>query len=278
MARAEGKVALVTGAGRGQGRSHALRLAEEGADIIAVDAPGTQFHGVPYALAGREDLDDTVAAVRALGRRAVAGAVDIRDLAGLTSLVDQGVGQLGSLDIVVANAGIWSYGGPAHEISEETWRDVIDVNLTGTWHTVRAAVPHLLAGGRGGSIVLVSSAAGLKGFENIAHYVAAKHGMVGLMRTMALELAPHSIRVNSLHPTNVNTPMIMNDEIFRLFSPGVETPTLEEFEVASRGVNALPVSWVESDDISNAVVFLTSDEGRFVTGTTLPVDAGVLVK
>lgn len=272
-----GKVALVTGAARGQGRSHAIRLAREGADIIAVDVPNAQFHGVPYALADAQDLADTVRQVEALDRRIVAEKVDIRDLAGLTDAVGRAVDQLGRLDIVVANAGIWSFGGgKAHEIDPETWRDVIDVNLTGTWHTVKAAVPHVIAGGRGGAVVLISSAAGLKGFENIAHYVTAKHGMVGLMRTLALELAEYSIRVNSIHTTNVNTPMVMNDSIFRLFLPDVEQPTLEQFRAASQGINALPEPWIEPDDVSNAVYFLVSDEGRYLTGVTLPVDAGVV--
>jgi SDR family mycofactocin-dependent oxidoreductase len=278
VTRVAGRVALVTGAARGQGRSHAIRLAREGADIIAIDVPGTHFHGVPYPLADEQDLAGTVKEVEVLGRRIVAEQADIRDLTGLTSAVARGVNELGQLDIVVANAGIWSYGGKAHEIESDVWRDVIDTNLTGTWHTVRASVPHLIEGGRGGSVVLVSSAAGLKGFENIAHYVAAKHGMVGLMRTLALELAQYSIRVNSVHPTNVNTTMVMNDQIFKLFLPDAEKPTLDQFEVASQGINALPVSWIESADVSNAVLFLVSDDGQYVTGTTMPVDAGVLVK
>jgi SDR family mycofactocin-dependent oxidoreductase len=279
MPRVEGKVALVTGAARGQGRSHAIRLAQEGADIIAVDVPGATFHGVPYPLAGEADLAESVAQVEALGRRIVAEQADIRDLAALTKAVGRGVERLGRLDVVVANAGIWSYGGgKAHEIGAETWRDVIDVNLTGTWHTVKAAVPHVIDGGRGGSVVLISSAAGLKGFENIAHYVTAKHGIVGLMRTLALELAEHGIRVNSLHSTNVDTTMVMNDAIFKLFLPDVEHPSLEQFREASQGINALPVPWIDPLDMSNAVLFLASEEVRYVTGTTMPVDAGVLAK
>lgn len=275
----EGKVALVTGAARGQGRSHAVRLAEEGADIIAVDVPKSDFQGVSYPLGTEADLAETVALVEATGRRIVAEEADIRDLEGLTRAVARGVDVFGRLDIVVANAGIWSHGGgKTHEIEPSTWQDVIDVNLTGTWHTVKAAMPHMIVGERGGAVVLISSAAGLKGFENIAHYVASKHGIVGLMRTLAIELAEYSIRVNTLHTTNVDTKMVMNDSIFRLFLPDVDEPTLEQFTAASQGINALPVPWIDPIDVSNAVVFLASEGARYITGTTLPVDAGVLAK
>jgi NAD(P)-dependent dehydrogenase (short-subunit alcohol dehydrogenase family) len=155
---------------------------------------------------------------------------------------------------------------------------MIDIQLTGMWHACKAAIPHLIAGGRGGSIVITSSTAGLKGFQNLAHYVSAKHGVVGLMRTLALELAPHFIRVNTVHPTSVNTDMIQNDATRRLFLPGVENPTPEQFAEASQATNALPIPWVESADISNAVLFLASDEARYITGVTFPVDAGFMVK
>ena len=155
---------------------------------------------------------------------------------------------------------------------------MIDTNLTGVWHTAKAAIPHLIEGGNGGSIILTSSAAGLKGYENIAHYVSAKHGVVGLMRTLALELAPYSIRVNSIHPTQVDTPMIQNEPTWRLFRPDLEHPTKDDFAPASQAVNALPIPWVEPVDISNAVLFLASDEGRYLTGVTLPVDAGTVIK
>jgi NAD(P)-dependent dehydrogenase (short-subunit alcohol dehydrogenase family) len=167
---------------------------------------------------------------------------------------------------------------PADQLPEQTWRDMIDTNLTGVWHTARAAIPHLIAGGRGGSIVLTSSAAGLKAYANVAHYVSAKHGVVGLMRTLALELAPHMIRVNSLHPTQVDTGMIMNEPTFKLFSPDIEHPTIEDFTTVSRALNALPIPWVEPVDISNALLFLASDEARYITGVTLPVDAGAVIK
>jgi (+)-trans-carveol dehydrogenase len=274
--RVEGKVAFVTGAARGQGRSHALRLAQEGADIIAVDI-GKQIDSVPMPMATPDDLNETVRQVEELDRRIIATQADVRDYAGLKRALDDGVAQLGRLDIVAANAGIASFG-PAEELSEEAWQDMIDVNLTGVWHTCKAAIPHLKAGGRGGSIILTSSAAGLKGYANVSHYVSAKHGVVGLMRTLAQELAPHMIRVNSIHPTQVDTPMIMNETAFRLFLPDNEHPTVEDFAPVSQMMNALPIPWVDPVDISNAVLFLASDEARYITGVPLPVDAGALIK
>jgi NAD(P)-dependent dehydrogenase (short-subunit alcohol dehydrogenase family) len=178
---------------------------------------------------------------------------------------------------VSANAGIASFG-QAADLSEQSWQDMIDINLTGVWHTAKATIPHLIDGGRGGSIIITSSAAGLMGYPNIAHYVSAKHGLVGLMRTLALELAPHLIRVNSLHPTQVNTDMIMNESTWKLFSPDSDNPTIEDFRPASQEANALPIPWVEPVDISNALLFLASDEGRYITGVTLPVDAGTVIK
>jgi SDR family mycofactocin-dependent oxidoreductase len=275
--RVEGKVAFVTGAARGQGRSHAVRLAQEGADIIAVDicAP---VRGMPYPPATEQDLAQTVKEVEALDRRIVARKADVRDLAALKEAVDEGVAELGRLDIVAANAGIGSVPHLTHEIPEETWADMVDVNLTGVWHTTKVTVPHLIEGGRGGALVLTSSAAGLKAYANIGHYVAAKHGVVGLMRTLALELAPHSIRVNSVHPTQVATDMIFNEATYQLFAPNADHPSKEDFAPISQQLNALPIPWVEPVDISNAVLFLASDEARYVTGVALPVDAGCLVK
>jgi NAD(P)-dependent dehydrogenase (short-subunit alcohol dehydrogenase family) len=196
----------------------------------------------------------------------------------LRAAVDEGVAQLGRLDIVAANAGIASTADGTVGLSDQEWQDMIDVNLTGVWQTCKAAVPHLIEGGRGGSMILTSSAAGLMAYPNIGHYVAAKHGVVGLMKTLALELAPHNIRVNSLHPTQVNTPMIMNETIYKLFMPDQEHPTAEGFAPVSQEMNALPIPWVEAVDISNALVFLASDEARYITGVTLPVDAGAVIK
>ena len=271
--RVEGKVAFVTGAARGQGRSHAVRLAQEGADIIAVDLCA-QVDSVPYHMATPEDLADTVKQVEALDRRIVATQADVRDYGALKAALDDGVAQLGRLDIVAANAGIFSFG-RAEELPEQTWQDMIDTNLTGVWHAAKAAIPHLIAGGRGGSIVLTSSAAGLKAYANVAHYVSAKHGVVGLMRTLALELAPHMIRVNSLHPTQVDTDMIMNEPTFKLFSPDAENPTIEDFKPVSQALNALPIPWVEPIDISNAMAFLCSDEAGYITGAVIEVAGGI---
>jgi SDR family mycofactocin-dependent oxidoreductase len=276
--RVEGKVAFITGAARGQGRSHAIRLAQEGADIIAVDLV-RQVGSVPYPMSTPEDLAQTVKEVEALDRRIVATQADVRDYAALKAALDDGVAQLGRLDIVSANAGIFSFG-TLEELPEQTWRDMIDTNLTGVWHAAKAAIGHLKAGGRGGSIILTSSTAGLKALENTGHYVAAKHGVVGLMRTLALELAPDMIRVNSVHPTSVNTDMVQNTAAYALFAPDLEEKdrTKERLLGRFQALNALPIPWVEPVDISNAVLWLASDESRYVTGVTLPVDAGSLIK
>jgi SDR family mycofactocin-dependent oxidoreductase len=275
--RVEGKVAFITGAARGQGRSHAIRLAQEGADIIAIDLC-QQIDSVPYPMSTPDDLAETVKEVEALDRRIIATQADVRDYAALKAAVDEGVAQLGRLDIVSANAGISSIGGPSEDMPEQQWQDMIGVNLTGVWHTAKAAIPHLRAGGRGGSIILTSSAAGLMAYPNVSHYVSAKHGVVGLMRTLALELAPDMIRVNSLHPTQVDTPMIMNEPTFKLFSPDNPHPTIDEFRPVSQAMNALPIPWVDAVDISNALLWLASDEARYVTGVALPIDAGAVIK
>ena len=274
--RVEGKVAFITGAARGQGRSHAIRLAQEGADIIAIDLCA-QVDSVPYPMSTPDDLAQTVREVEALDRRIVATQADVRDYGAVKAALDAGVAELGRLDIVAANAGISSVG-RAEELPEQTWQDMIDINLTGVWHAAKAAIPHLKAGGRGGSIIITSSAAGLMAMENIGHYVTAKHGLVGLMRTLALELAPDSIRVNSLHPTTVNTAMIQNAPTYALFRPDLENPTAEDAAESLLTLNALPVKWVEPIDISNALLFLASDEARYITGVTLPIDAGCVIK
>ncbi|MEY1673143.1 mycofactocin-coupled SDR family oxidoreductase [Gordonia sp. ABKF26] len=277
MSRVAGKVALITGAARGQGRAHAVRLAKEGADIVAVDVPD-EIIDVSYPSGTAEELQETCRAVEALDRRIITVPVDVRNADALRSGVDNAVAELGRLDIISANAGIASNPHLAHEIPETTWQQMLDINLTGVWHTVKAGVPHLLEGGRGGAIVLTSSAAGLKGYAHIAHYVAAKHGVVGLMRSLANELAPHGIRVNSIHPTQVDTPMIQNEGTYRIFRPDLNHPTRADFEPASASTNALPVPWVDPEDVSNALLFLVSDEARYITGATLPVDAGCLIK
>ena len=277
LGKLEGKVAFITGAARGQGRSHAIRLAAEGADIIAVDLCG-QIGTVPYPMSTPDDLAETVKEVEALDRRIVAAQADVRDYGALKAALDDGVAQLGRLDIVAANAGIFSFG-TLDELSETAWQDMIDTNLTGVWHAAKAAIPHLRAAG-GGAIILTSSALGLEGMLNVGHYVAAKHGVVGLMRTLALELAPDMIRVNSLHPTTVNTGMVQNAATYAMIagdlSEAERTPRVvaERFQTS----NALPIPYVEPIDISNALLWLASDEARYVTGVTLPIDAGELIK
>lgn len=272
--RVQGKVALITGAARGQGRAHALRLAQEGADIIAVDVCET-VATTPYDGATEADLAETVKQVEDLDRRILTRKSDTRDLAGLEAAVADGLSEFGRLDIVCANAGIASFA-PAWELTEDVWQDVIDINLTGVWKTVRATVPTMLEQGSGGSIILTSSIAGLIAFPNLAHYTAAKHGVTGLMRTLAVELAPHRIRVNSVHPTTVDTDMVNNEPVYSLFLGGMQGATRADAEIGMKALNAIPIPWVDPVDISNAVLWLASDEARYVTGTTQVIDAGAM--
>ena len=275
--RLQGKVAFISGAARGQGRAHAVRMAEEGADIIAFDAAGpVPSQGAPAASVA--DLDETVRQVEKLDRRIVAHRADASDLDAVTAVLDQGLTEFGRIDIVVANAGVQGNPGPIAQTSAEEWQGVLATNLTGVFNTVRAAVPHLIDGGRGGSISLVSSSIALRAQPGLGPYGSAKTGVIGLMRALALELGEHSIRVNSIHPTTVNTPMLINDINFRLFRPDLENPQLEDVVPVYRTLNVLPVPWVEAEDIANAVIFLASDEGRYITGVALPVDAGYALK
>ena len=275
--RVEGKVAFITGAARGQGRAHAVRLAQEGADIIAVDIC-KQIDSVQIPLSTPEDLAETADLVKGHNRRIYTAEVDVRDFDALKAAVDAGVEQMGRLDIIVANAGIGNGGATLDKTSEPDWTDMIDVNLGGVWKTVKAGVPHILAGGRGGSIILTSSVGGLKAYPHTGHYVAAKHGVVGLMRTFAVELGAQSIRVNSVHPTNVNTPLFMNEGTMKLFRPDLENPGPDDMKIVGQLMHTLPIGWVEPEDIANAVLFLASDEARFITGVTLPVDGGSCLK
>lgn len=274
--RFEGKVAFITGAARGQGRAHAVRFAEEGADIIALDLC-RQLDSVAYAMSTPEDLDETVNLVEKTGRRIVAQQCDVRDFAQLTALLDTAVGELGRIDYVLANAGIGPvFGDRSQHLS--AYLDAIGVMLNGVYFTIEAALPALLRHGDGGAVVITSSVAGLRsvgrGFATKSHggagYTAAKHGVVGLMRYYATTLAEHGIRVNSVHPTGVATPMIQNPEVERYIG---EHP---EFGAALE--NLLPAPVVECLDVTEAMVYLCSDAGRYVTGVTLPVDAGLTVK
>lgn len=276
--RVEGKVAFVTGAARGQGRSHAVRLAAEGADIIAVDVCKQISSNDDIPWATPDDLAETADLVKNLNRRIVTAEVDVRDYDALKAVVDGGVEQLGRLDIVVANAGIGNGGATLDKTSEDDWRDMIDVNLSGVWKTVKAAVPHLLSSGRGGSIILTSSVGGLKPYPHTGHYIAAKHGVIGLMRTFAVELGQHSIRVNAVCPTNVNTPLFMNEGTMKLFRPDLANPGPDDLAVAAQFMHVLPVGWVEPEDVSNAVLFLASDESRYITGLPVTIDAGSMLK
>ena len=266
MGKLDGKVAFITGAARGQGRSHAIRLAEEGANIIAVDICA-QIATVPYPMSTPDDLEQTVKEVESLDRRIVAVEADVRDGAALQAAFDAGVAELGPVDIVLANAGIapMSMSPQAAE-----WQDVLDVNLTGVYNTVQAAVPSMIERGAGGAIVLTSSTAGINGIGGNSPgglgYTASKHGVVGLMRSYANILAPHNIRVNTVHPTGVNTPMVVNDAMQEFLT---SDPSL-----SNAMANALPVPMIEALDISNAILWLVSDDARYVTGVTLPVDAG----
>ncbi|GAA1382236.1 mycofactocin-coupled SDR family oxidoreductase [Pseudonocardia kongjuensis] len=272
MGSMEGTVAFITGAARGQGRNHAVRLAEQGADIIAVDVCAP-VDTVPYPTATEDDLAETVRLVEGLGRRIVARTADVRDLAGLTKAVDEGVGELGRLDVVLANAGITG-GWPTLEMPEEAWQTMLDVNLTGVWKTVRASVGHILDGGRGGSVVITSSTLAWNTFPNTAAYAASKAGLLMLMKVLAKELAPQGIRVNTVHPTTVATDMVLNESTYRAFRPDLENPGRADWEEAARTINTLPIAAVEVDDITGAVLYLVGGTGRYVTGTALEVGAG----
>jgi len=278
MGLLDGKVAFVTGAARGQGRSHAVRLAQEGADIIALDACATPGW-LSYPLAGEEDLARTAAEVTALGRRIVARKADIRDLAAVESVLADGLTELGGrLDIVAANAAIISWPRDTWTIDPAEFRELIDVTLTGTFLTVKSAVPPMIAAGNGGSIVLTSSGAAITAGKGLADYKAAKAGVLALKDTLACELAEHFIRVNAICPTAVDTPMIQNEALHRAFRPDLESPGREDVKAGFAEMNLLPVPWVDPVDVSNALVWLSSDAARYVTGITLPVDAGNQLK
>lgn len=275
--RVSGKVALVSGAARGQGRAHAIRLAEEGADIIAFDVCGpVPSQGNPAATS--EDMAETVKLIEGLDRRVVAQEADARDYDAVAAVVGDGVAELGGLDIVVVNHGITGIPDKAHQTTEENWRNVLDTNLTAVWHVAKAGIRVLVDQGRGGSVVLTSSAAGIRAVPHMGAYVAAKHGVIGLMRALAHEHAEQMIRVNSVNPTAVSTPMIHNDNTYRIFRPDLENPTAEDCIEPFRGQNLLPIPWVEPVDVSNGVLFLASDEARYVTGVTLPIDGGNVMR
>ena len=274
MAKLQGKVALITGAARGQGRSHAVRLAEDGADIVAIDI-AAPIPTAYYPAATPADLQLTAKLVEAEGARVLAAEADVRDQAALDEVVKTAMVAFGHIDIVVANAGTASHA-PTWELTDDQWQNVVDVNLTGVWRTIKACVPSMIARGQGGAVVLTSSLAGLHGYGNIAGYVAAKHGVNGLMRTLANELGPHNIRVNTVCPGLINTDMMMNEGTYAMFRPDLQHPTLEDAKVVFRTMQLLPLDWLEPRDVSNAIAFLVSDEARAITGVALPVDGGQL--
>lgn len=274
-----GKVALVTGAARGQGRTHAIRLAQDGADIIAVDFVTEVPSVAPfYDAATSDDFAETVRAVEALDRRIVTSTADVRDIDALTADVNAAVAELGRLDIVVANAGIFTFGTETHRIEEQSWADLMDINVTGVWHTYKAAAEHLIASGPGGSVVIISSLAGFKGLANVAAYTTTKHAIVGLMKVLANELGPHQIRVNTIHPNAIDTPMVKNETTYKLFRPDLEHPTLEDAEPAFGGLNPFGIGFIDPVHVSNAVAWLASDDAYYVSGGQIPVDAGASIK
>jgi SDR family mycofactocin-dependent oxidoreductase len=274
VGRVEGKVAFITGVARGQGRSHAVRLAEEGADIIGVDVCA-DVDTMPYPMGTQDDLDETARLVEKTGRQAILSRADVRDRDALQQALGEGVAALGRLDIVCANAGISPPGGPVWTIPPQQWRDVIDINLTGVFNTLAVAVPAMQAAGNGGAIIVTASGAGLRSAQNLGDYNASKHAVVGLAQTLANEVAKQGIRVNVIAPGTVNTPMVTaNDVQFKVFRPDLADPKLDDCIDIFKMIMPMGHPWVDPADISNAVVFLASDEARYVTGIVMPVDQG----
>ncbi len=271
----EGRAALVTGAARGQGRSHAVALAREGADVIAVDLCAG-IDTVMYPLSTEEDLAETRRQVEATGRRIETVVGDVRSSADMKAATELALSSFGRLDVVVANAGIWSPGA-LWEMSDQTWQDMINVNLTGVFNSVRFAIPHMIER-RAGSLILTSSTCGVKALGWMGHYNAAKHGVMGLTRSLALDLGPYFVRANAVLPSTVNTPMIHNDASYKIYRPDLENPTREEAMAGFYAHNAMPLPYVEPEDVSAAVLFLASDASRYITGIGIPIDLGTIQK
>lgn len=275
----EGRVALVTGAARGQGRAHALRLADDGADIITTDICGPVSDSVTYPSATSAELAETVRGVEASGRKILAREVDVRDLAAQQQIVAEGIERFGRLDVLVVNAGVLSWG-RLFEMSEEQWDTVIEVNLSGAWKTVRAAVPAMIEAGNGGSIIMVSSVAGLKATPGNGHYSAAKHGMVGIANALALEVGEFGIRVNSIHPYSIDTPMIERDAMTEIFTKHpnylhsfapmpLQPPGRLAGDMADTG-------FMTPEDVADVVAWLAGDGSKYISGSQLAIDRGVL--
>ncbi len=274
--RFEDRVVFISGVARGQGRNHAVRFAEEGAHIVGFDLCHDLEHA-PYPLATEDDLAETVRLVEQAGGAMHAEVADARDWDAVKRVARAGLERFGRIDVVLANAGTYAPM-PVQFVSTDSWNETIDVNLTGVFHTVKAGIRTMVERNEGGAVVITSSTAGLKGFYGAPAYNAAKHGVVGLMRSLALELAPNQIRVNSVHPTSVGTPMILNDVFPKLVRMDLPDPGVDEAAEFLREMQPMDVPWIEPDDVTSVVMFLASDEARYVTGSTIPVDAGALQK
>lgn len=274
--RFEGQVVFISGVARGQGRNHAVRFAAEGAQIVGFDLCHDLEHA-PYPLATEDDLAETVRLVEQAGGAMHAEVADVREWDAVKRVAKAGLERFGRIDVVLANAGTYAPM-PVQFVAPDSWNETIDVNLTGVFHTVKAGIRSMVERNEGGAVVITSSTAGLKGFYGAPAYNAAKHGVVGLMRSLALELAPNQIRVNSVHPTSVGTPMILNDVFPKLVRMDLPDAGVDDAAEFLRTMQPMDVPWIDPDDVSNVVLFLASDEARYVTGTTLPVDAGALQK
>jgi (+)-trans-carveol dehydrogenase len=274
MGRLTDKVALISGVARGQGRSHALRLVAEGAAVIGFDGLCT-YDTVPYKQATQADLDETVRLIEKAGGKVYAGRADVRERGEIERIIKEGTAATGPVDIVIANAGIGINSRPFWEVSQQEWDDVIAVCLTGVWNTVSAAVPAMIAAGNGGSVIITSSAAAIKAAPQLAAYTAAKTGVIGMMRSMASDLAPHRIRINCVAPTAVPTDFVLNDRLYQVFSPDSPEPSLEDAKKVMRAMHPLGEPWIEPRDVSAAVAYLASDEARYVSGIVLPIDLGL---
>jgi SDR family mycofactocin-dependent oxidoreductase len=268
MGRLTNKVALISGVARGQGRSHAQRLVSEGVSIIGFDGLCT-YDTVPYPQATQVRL------IEEADGKIYAGRADVRDRGEIERIIKEGIARVGPIDIVVANAGIGINSRPFWEVSQQEWDDVIGVCLTGAWHTVSAAVPAMIAAGNGGSVIMTSSAAAIKAAPQLSPYIAAKTGVIGMMRSMANDLAPYRIRINCVAPTAVPTDFVLNDRLYQIFSPDSPEPSLEDAKKVMRSMHPLNEPWIETQDISAAVAYLASDEARYITGIVLPVDLGL---
>jgi SDR family mycofactocin-dependent oxidoreductase len=271
MGRFDGKVVLVTGGARGQGRSHAVEFAKEGADIVVTDI-AKQVETVPYGMSSESDLAETVKRVEELDQRCLSIVADARDTAATNHAVEAAIAEFGKIDILLANHGLLSLS-PVADMPDEMWDDVIDSDLTGVFKSIRAVLPHMLAR-KSGRIIATASMAGRTGLPTVAHYCAAKWGVIGLIKSVAREVAAEGITVNCICPTNLDSDMIHNPAFYALFAPGIENPTREQVEPGFASLNAIPVPWIEAIDISNAMMFLASPEARYITGEALHVSAG----